>query len=103
MQFAPVVVAEWWALGHCRGTMRASSWARSLEAFANRYGKWLGISAKDIGKSRSWFNKHGNKAVFCRLVPGVHTLISIPAGLSSMPLVPLYFTQPSVPSCGWVY
>ena len=98
MQLAPVVVAgvvgtvlgalPWYYAGKLMGEER-------LKRLANRYGKWLGISAKDIGKSRSWFNKHGNKAVFLgRLVPGVRTLISIPAGLSSMPLVPfvLYST-----------
>lgn len=98
MQFAPVVVAgvvgtvlgalPWYYAGKLLGEER-------LKSLANRYGKWLGISAKDIGKARSWFNKHGNKAVFFgRLVPGVRTLISIPAGMSSMPLVPflLYST-----------
>lgn len=60
-----------------------------LKRFANRYGKWLGISAKDVGKSRNWFNKHGGKAVFfCRMVPGVRTWISVPAGICRMPLAP---------------
>lgn len=66
-----------------------------LKKLANRYGKWLGVSAKEIVEARSWFDQHSNKAVFfCRLVPGVRTWISVPAGISSMPLVPflLYST-----------
>lgn len=60
-----------------------------LKRLADRYGKWLGISAKEIGKARSWFDRHGGKTVFfCRLVPGVRTWISVPAGISHMPFVP---------------
>ncbi|MBD1922689.1 DedA family protein [Microcoleus sp. FACHB-831] len=60
-----------------------------LKTLADKYGKWLGISGDDIEKSRRWFYKHGNKAVFLgRLVPGIRTLISIPAGISTMPIIP---------------
>lgn len=59
-----------------------------LEKLANKYGKWISISAKDISKANKWFDRHGTKAVFfCRLVPGVRTLISLPAGINSMNLV----------------
>lgn len=62
---------------------------RRLSNLADRYGKWMGISGNDIEKSTVWFAKYGNKAVFLgRLVPGIRTLISIPAGLSKMPLLP---------------
>ncbi|MFD4671498.1 DedA family protein [Lentzea sp. NPDC058450] len=64
-------------------------------------GAWLGLerlrkvadripftSASDVDKSDSWFDKHGNKAVFFgRMVPVVRSLISIPAGVSGMPIV----------------
>lgn len=66
-----------------------------LEQLADRYGKWIGLSAQDIHKANRWFNRHGNKAVFfCRLVPGVRTLISLPAGINEMRLLPftLYST-----------
>lgn len=60
-----------------------------LKALADKYGKWLTLSSKDIEKSKKWFDKHGGFAVFFgRLVPGVRTLISVPAGISSMHLVP---------------
>ncbi len=62
---------------------------RRLSNLADRYGKWMGISGHDIEKSTTWFAKYGNKAVFLgRLVPGIRTLISIPAGLSKMSLLP---------------
>lgn len=92
MQFAPVVVAgvvgtvvgalPWYYAGKILGEQR-------LKSLADRYGKWLTISSKDITRATSWFDKHGGKAVFfCRLVPGVRTLISLPAGISRMPLLP---------------
>jgi membrane protein DedA with SNARE-associated domain len=56
-----------------------------LKRLANRHGRWLTVSPKDIDKADDWFDKHGGKAVLIgRLVPGVRTLISLPAGLSEM-------------------
>jgi membrane protein DedA with SNARE-associated domain len=66
-----------------------------LERLANRYGKWITVSSTDIRKANKWFDRYGAKAVFlCRLVPGVRTLISLPAGINNMPLLPfaLYST-----------
>ncbi len=60
-----------------------------LKHLADKYGKWITVSGADIDKANRWFNRHGNKAVFlCRLVPGVRTLISLPAGINNMPLIP---------------
>ena len=62
---------------------------RRLKQWADKYGKWLTISGKDIEKSKKWFGQHGQKAVLIgRVVPGVRSLISLPAGMSGMPLVP---------------
>jgi membrane protein DedA with SNARE-associated domain len=66
-----------------------------LRDLADRYGKWLTLSGKDIDKANAWFTQHGGRAVLlCRLVPGVRTLISLPAGINAMPMVPflLYST-----------
>ncbi len=58
-----------------------------LKAWADKHGKWLTISGKDIEKAKSWFDRHGGGAVFfCRLIPGVRSLISIPAGFDNMNL-----------------
>lgn len=60
-----------------------------LRNLADKYGKWITVSGADIDKANRWFNRHGAKAVFlCRLVPGVRTLISLPAGINNMPLIP---------------
>ncbi len=59
-----------------------------IKNWADKYGVWLTVSREDIEKSKSWFERHGNKAVLlCRLVPGVRSLISLPAGISQMNLL----------------
>lgn len=60
---------------------------RRLEAWADRHGSWLGLSGNDIRRSVAWFDRHGTKAVFLgRLVPGIRTFISLPAGIKGMAL-----------------
>ena len=72
-----------------------------LKAWADRYGKWLTVSGEDIEKAKSWFDRHGGKAVlFGRLVPGVRSLISVPAGLSAMPL-PLFLLYSALGTGIW--
>ncbi len=66
---------------------------RRLMRLADRYGRWLTVSGEDIEMSSAWFGRHGGKAVIIgRLVPGVRSFISIPAGISRMnlPLFLLY-------------
>ncbi len=47
------------------------------------------VSHDDVERSIDWFERHGRTAVFVgRFVPGVRSLISIPAGVHRMPLVP---------------
>ncbi|WP_201538671.1 DedA family protein [Psychrobacter immobilis] len=60
-----------------------------LVAFAEKYGKYMLIKPNDITSANDWFDKHGKTAVFFgRMVPGVRSLISIPAGMNNMPLLP---------------
>jgi membrane protein DedA with SNARE-associated domain len=67
-------------LGHFLGKQR-------LMRLADKYGKWLAVSGEDIQKSSTWFGRHGSKAVLiARLVPGVRSFISIPAGICGMSL-----------------
>jgi membrane protein DedA with SNARE-associated domain len=65
-----------------------------LKALADSHGRWLTVSREDLDKAGQWFDRHGGMAVLlCRLVPGIRSLISIPAGIKGMPLVPfLLFT-----------
>ncbi|GHO50565.1 DedA family protein [Ktedonospora formicarum] len=84
-----------YSIGKLVGGVRLIGWA-------DRYGKWLGVSGKDIHRAIRWFEKHGNAVVFfCRFVPGIRSLISIPAGMASMNMLPftLYTT---VGSALWV-
>lgn len=58
-----------------------------LRRWCERHGKWVGFSGHDLDKSRAWFDRHGAKTVLlCRMVPGVRSLISVPAGVARMPL-----------------
>lgn len=75
---------------------------RRLRRLADRYGKWLTLSGKDIDKANHWFNRHGAKTVlFCRLVPGVRTLISLPAGINQM-LIALFLLYSTIGTTLWV-
>lgn len=45
------------------------------------------VDVADIDRTDEWFSRHGAKAVFLgRFVPGIRSLISIPAGIDRMPL-----------------
>ncbi len=92
LSLVPVVLAgligtvlgalPWYGIGRLVNEERIEHW---LE----RHGRWIGISTKELRRSRSWFNRHGTALVFWgRLVPGIRTLISVPAGIEMMPLVP---------------
>jgi len=60
-----------------------------LVAFIEKYGKYVFIKPTDITDANAWFDKHGKMAVFFgRMVPGVRSLISIPAGMNKMALLP---------------
>ena len=60
---------------------------RLKKIVSGRAGKLLGLKAGDVEKADGWFQKTGTKAVFfCRCVPVVRSLISIPAGMSRMKL-----------------
>ncbi len=73
-----------------------------LKRLADKYGKWITVSSQEIDKVTRWFNRYGNKAVFLgRFVPGIRTLISLPAGLSDMPLVP-FLIYSTLGTAGWV-
>jgi membrane protein DedA with SNARE-associated domain len=62
---------------------------KRLRRFIDAYGKWLTLSNEDLDRALDWFRRHGAGAVFFgRMVPGVRTLISVPAGLTRMPLLP---------------
>ena len=105
MEFIPAVVAgivgtvvgalPWYYLGRVVDEEK-------IEKLADKYGKWITVSAKDIQKANQWFNRHGSKAVLlCRLVPGVRTLISLPAGMNHMAMIP-FLVYSTIGTTLWV-
>lgn len=56
---------------------------------SGKVGKILHLKAADIDKADKLFSKNGKRTVFfARFIPIVRSLISIPAGVSKMPIVP---------------
>jgi len=57
-----------------------------------RWGRWVLLSERDLDATDRFFRRWGMSAVFVgRLVPVVRHLISIPAGVARMRLVPFLF------------
>lgn len=84
----------WYGLGRRFSGERLKSWA-------DRYGHWLTISRQDLEQAMDWFRRHGRSAVLVgRLVPGVRTVISVPAGLCGMHPLP-FLVYTTVGSSGW--
>ena len=58
---------------------------RLMALAKGKVGKALRFKPEDIEKADNWFTKKGTKAVFfCRCIPIVRSLISIPAGMNGM-------------------
>jgi membrane protein DedA with SNARE-associated domain len=59
-----------------------------VERIVDKWGHILRLTKKDVQKADGWFNKYGVWTVFfCRFIPLVRSLISLPAGMSHMNLV----------------
>jgi membrane protein DedA with SNARE-associated domain len=55
--------------------------------FDSKLGKRLHLKKEDVHRAEGWFLRHVNKTVFfCRFIPIVRSLISIPAGVAKMKL-----------------
>ncbi len=84
----------WYYIGRWLGADR-------LKPFAARHGRWLTLSPDEIDRADAWFDRHGAKAVFIgRLIPAVRTLISVPAGVTGMPLVS-FLAWTALGTCLW--
>ncbi|SET17972.1 membrane protein DedA, SNARE-associated domain [Oceanobacillus limi] len=56
-----------------------------LEKVIDRWGRYLRITKDDLYRADAWFDKYGVWTVFfCRFVPLIRSLISVPAGMSNM-------------------
>jgi membrane protein DedA with SNARE-associated domain len=63
------------------GEQRARRWME-------RYGRFALLSVEDLDKALHVFDRHGRAAVLiARVIPGMRSIISVPAGLREMPTV----------------
>ena len=68
----------WYVVGRKVGENR-------LRAFVHRHGRWMAVNDDELDRAAGWFDRHGGIAVLIgRLVPGVRTFISVPAGFAGM-------------------
>ena len=66
-----------------------------------KYGKFAGVRAKDLERTETFFNRHGRATILIgRFLPVVRHIISVPAGVARMPLVP-FFTQTFIGATIW--
>lgn len=60
---------------------------RLLLMAVGRYGRWFGVSEDNLRQGLRVFDRYGVLAVFvCRLLPGLRSVISVPAGMARMRL-----------------
>jgi membrane protein DedA with SNARE-associated domain len=72
-----------------------------IKGIARRHGRWLTLDEEGIDHACDWFKRHGPMAlVLGHLVPAVRTLISVPAGVSRMHLVP-FLAASAVGTVAW--
>ena len=72
-----------------------------LEKIIDRYGHILRLTREDIYKADAWFDKYGIWTVlFCRLIPLIRSLISVPAGMSNMNF-PLFIIFTTIGTVVW--
>lgn len=74
---------------------------RRLYHFAEKYGKYFLIKPKDVTSAQRWFDEYGKSVIFFgRMIPGIRSLISIPAGMARMPILP-FLTLTALGSAIW--
>ncbi|WP_100332564.1 DedA family protein [Bacillus xiapuensis] len=58
---------------------------KRIEKIVEKYGHILRLKNEDIHKANDWFSKYGVWTVFfCRFIPLIRSLISLPAGMTHM-------------------
>jgi membrane protein DedA with SNARE-associated domain len=88
-QFNPLAVMLASSLGSLAGSMASYGLGRLGEPVVLRYGRYLLLNVHHLEWTDKFFARHGGKTVFIsRFIPVVRHLISIPAGLARMTLVP---------------
>ncbi|MBP7992669.1 MAG: DedA family protein [Candidatus Magasanikbacteria bacterium] len=66
-----------------------------------KWGHWVLVKPEDVAKTEEFFGKHGRKAILIsKFIPIIRSYISLPAGLSKMPLGP-FFLYSAIGSLIW--
>ena len=74
---------------------------RLMKIVSGKVGKILRLKKEDIESADKWFDTKGEKCVFfCRFIPIVRSLISIPAGMSEMN-IPKFLIYTTIGSLIW--
>lgn len=87
-------LGPWWLLlaallgaaGNTLGSI-ATYWIGAVggRPLLERYGRYVLLREHELDRADAWFRRYGSAAVFIgRLLPGVRTFISIPAGIARM-------------------
>ena len=67
-----------------------------------KHGRWIGVTRADLDKAEATLRRWGPLAVFLgRMMPGIRTVISIPAGLIEMPRL-VFYAWTALGSLIWV-
>ncbi|MGV3651008.1 MAG: DedA family protein [Devosia sp.] len=91
---AVIGMLPWYFAGRIFGLAR-------VQWLADRFGRFMAMNSDEIDVAVAWFKRYGPIIVlFGRLVPLIRTLISIPAGLSRMPL-PLFLLASTAGALIW--
>lgn len=91
-QFSLVAVIVAGSLGNLAGSLIAyylGLWGKEkvVRRMVRKFGRFVLISEKDLDLAERQFRRYGDLIVFSsRLLPAVRTLISLPAGISKVPL-----------------
>ncbi len=84
--------SAWYLAGRYVGEERLRRWL-------SQNASWLKLPDQEVVKAKAWFNQHGGQALFfSRVVPGVRSVIALPAGISGMRALPflLYVTSGAI-------
>ena len=88
-QFDPVAVIVASSLGSITGSLLSYGMGTLGEPVVLRYGRYLLLNRHHLDWTELFFFRHGGKTIFIsRFIPVVRHLISIPAGLARMSLIP---------------
>jgi membrane protein DedA with SNARE-associated domain len=97
------------ASGSLGSTIGATAWyvlgrrwgSEGVHRFVAQHGRWVLLDVEDVTRAEAWFRRHQGRATFLgRLMPGVRSLISVPAGVARMP-APLFLAYTTTGTVLW--